>query len=167
MPSGIAAVTVALTPFWMIGVEALLPGGERLSPRALTGLLVGFGGIVLLVWSDLAGGGPSGRQFGLGMVALQVACLGWALGSSYSRRRVQRGNTLTTAGMQMLFGGLIMLIAATAGGEWRDLTFTKRSLGAEVYLGAIGSLAGYPAYIYALKHLPVSIVSLYAYANPS
>jgi len=46
------------------------------------------------------------------------------------------------------------------------VTFTARSFAAEAYLGAVGSLAGYPAYIYALKYLPVSVVSLYAYANP-
>ena len=59
-----------------------------------------------------------------------------------------------------------MLIIATARGEWNELTFTSRSLVAEAYLAAVGSLAGYPAYIYALKYLPVSLVSLYAYANP-
>ena len=53
-----------------------------------------------------------------------------------------------------------------ARGEWNEVTFTARSFAAEAYLGAVGSLAGYPAYIYALKYLPVSVVSLYAYANP-
>lgn len=165
VPSGIAAVTVASTPFWMIGVEAALPGGERFSLRAAVGLAIGFGGIVLLVWPDLFGG-ISGRNYALGMLALQVACLGWALGSSYSRRHAQNENALSAAAVQMLLGGLMMLAIALVRGEWDGLSFTPRSLAAEVYLAAVGSLAGYPAYIYALKHLPVSIVSLYAYANP-
>src|SRR5688572_14323711 len=67
---------------------------------------------------------------------------------------------------QMLSGGLMLLVVAAARGEFRDLTFTPRSLAAEAYLAAVGSLAGYSAYIYALKYLPVSVVSLYAYANP-
>ena len=37
---------------------------------------------------------------------------------------------------------------------------------AEIYLIAVGSLVAFPAYIYALKHLPVSTVSLYAYISP-
>jgi drug/metabolite transporter (DMT)-like permease len=166
VPSGIAAVTVATTPFWMIGVEALMPGGERLSWRGVMGLLIGFAGIVLLVWPDLSGGDAGGRQFAAGMVSLQIACLGWALGSSYSRRHAPGDNALSAAGAQMLLGGVMMLVAATARGEWGRLSFTPRSLAAEAYLGAVGSLAGYPAYIYALKYLPVSLVSLYAYANP-
>ena len=47
VPSGIAAVTVATVPFWMIGVEALTPGGDRVSAWLVLGLLVGFGGILL------------------------------------------------------------------------------------------------------------------------
>ena len=166
VPSGVAAVTVALTPFWMIGVEAVLPGGERLTRRSVAGLFIGFAGIVLLVWPDLASGGTSGRQFLGGMIALQIACLGWALGSSYSRRQPRTDNALMAAAVQMLAGGVMMLIVAVARGELRDLTFTPRSVAAEAYLGVFGSLVGYPAYIYALKYLPVSVVSLYAYANP-
>ena len=166
VPSGITAVTVASTPFWMIGVESILPGGERLTARSVAGLLIGFVGIVLLVWPDLTSSGASGRQFLVGMLSLQIACLGWALGSSYSRRYPRSDNAMMAAAVQMLAGGLMMLVVAIARGEFRELTFTPRSFAAEAYLAAFGSLAGYPAYIYALKYLPVSVVSLYAYANP-
>lgn len=166
IPSGITAVTLASTPFWMIGVEACLPGGERLTIRSVAGVLIGFAGIVVLVWPDLASGGASGGQFLLGMVSLQIACLGWALGSSYSRRHPRSDNAMMAAAGQMLSGGLMLFVVAAARGEFRDLTFTPRSLAAEAYLAAVGSLAGYSAYIYALKYLPVSVVSLYAYANP-
>ena len=107
-----------------------------------------------------------GRQFALGLVALQVACIGWALGSSYSKRHAREENALGAAALQMLFGGLLMLAFATVRGEWGSLTFTTRSLAAELYLIVAGSLVGYTAYVYALKHLPVSTVSLYAYVNP-
>jgi drug/metabolite transporter (DMT)-like permease len=166
VPSGVTAVTLASTPFWMIGVEATMSDGERLSGRAIVGLVIGFLGIVLLAWPDMTSGGAAGRQFAYGMLALQVACLGWALGSSYSRRHARSDNALTAAGVQMLSGGVIMFVFATARGEWATVSFTPRTFAAQAYLGAIGSLAGYSAYIYALKYLPVSLVSLYAYANP-
>lgn len=166
VPSGFAALLVAASPFWMAGIEALLPGGERLTVRMIGGLLVGFSGIVILVWPDLTVGGSQGRQFALGVIALQIACLGWSLGSSYSRRHGREENALGAAALQMMFGGVIMLIAATILGEWRNLTFTPRTFAAELYLLLIGSLLAYPAYVYALKHLPVSTVSLYAYINP-
>ena len=46
------------------------------------------------------------------------------------------------------------------------MTFTPRSLAAMAYLSIAGSLVAYSAYIYAIQHLPLSTVSLYAYINP-
>jgi drug/metabolite transporter (DMT)-like permease len=165
VPSGIAAVVVAASPFWMTGIEAAL-GGERLSPKPVLGLVLGFAGILMLVWPDLTAGGEPGRQFLVGVIALQIACVGWALGSSYSRRHAREENALGASALQMIFGGLIMLAAALVRGEFAVLSFTWRTLAAELYLIVFGSLVGYSAYVYALKHLPVSTVSLYAYVNP-
>jgi drug/metabolite transporter (DMT)-like permease len=166
VPSGIAAMVVAASPFWMAGIEACAPDGEPLTGRVLLGLAVGFAGVVALVWPDLTAGGELGQQFAIGVVALQVACIGWALGSSFSKRRTRDENALAAAALQMLFGGVMMLAIASARGEWRDLSFTARSLAGELHLIVFGSLVGYTAYVFALKHLPVSTVSMYAYVNP-
>ena len=166
VPSGIAAVVIASSPFWMTGLEAALPGGERLRVQGVVGLVIGFLGILMLVWPELTAGGELGRQFLVGVIALQLAEIGWALGSSYSRRHAREENALGAAALQMLFGGLFLGVVATLRGEWAELTFTARSAFAEVYLIVFGSLVGYTAYVYALKHLPVSTVSLYAYINP-
>jgi drug/metabolite transporter (DMT)-like permease len=66
----------------------------------------------------------------------------------------------------MLLGGLCVLVVATLAGEWPSLAFTARATGALVYLIVAGSIAGFSAYAYALKYLPVATVSLYAYVNP-
>lgn len=166
VPSGIAAVVIATAPFWIAGLEALIPGGERFSRRTLTGMTIGFGGILLLLWPDLTAGGVIGRQFLYGLIALQLAELGWAAGTAYSKRHARGENALAAAAMQMIFGGTAMLIIAVAAGELGRIQFTLRSAVAELYLIVFGSLLGFPAYIYALKHLPVSTVSLYAYVNP-
>jgi drug/metabolite transporter (DMT)-like permease len=165
IPSGIAAVSVASAPFWMTGIEAIA-GGERLRAQTLAGFCIGFSGIVILIWPDLLHGGASGLLFTTGMVLAQLACLGWSIGSSLSRRRTPAGSTLGVSAVQQLCGGLVMLAAGTAAGEWNELTFSGRSVAAEVYLIVFGSLGAYSAYVYALKHLPVATVSLYAYINP-
>jgi drug/metabolite transporter (DMT)-like permease len=166
VPSGIAAVIVATLPFWMIGIEAFAPGGDRPSAWLVVGLLVGFGGILLLVWPEIVAGGAAGRQFLIGIAALQVGCIGWALGSALSRRQAREENAMVAAAMQMLFAGIFMLVAGTLRGEWSHLVLTPRTLSAEIYLVLAGSIVGYSAYIYALKHLPTATVSLYAYVNP-
>jgi drug/metabolite transporter (DMT)-like permease len=185
VPSGLAAVIVATSPFWMATVEAFLPDGERLRRSVVVGLVIGFSGILLLVWPDLTLGSANSRGFLAGIVALQVASIGWSIGSSYSKRHGRRVNAasalgrrgvasvsdgmnevLGTTAYQMLAGGLIMTAAGTLAGEWSQLFFTTRTTVAMLYMATIGALGGFVAYTYALRHLPVSFVSLYAYINP-
>jgi drug/metabolite transporter (DMT)-like permease len=166
VPSGLAAVVVAASPFWMAAVEAFRSDGERTTWRTAIGFVLGFSGIVLLIWPELTHGGAGGRNFLLGMAALQIACLGWSIGSSYSKRHARGDNVFSATAAQMLAGGAMMLVLGTIQGEWSALAFTARSTAAFVYLCTIGAIGGFVAYTYALRHLPVSLVSLYAYINP-
>lgn len=166
VPSGLAAVVIAASPFWMSGVEALQKDGERITWNTAMGLLVGFAGIVLLIWPELVQGGATGRGFLVGMIALQIACIGWSIGSSYSKRHGRHENVFSATAAQMLAGGAMMLTIGTVRGEWGALSFSTRSGSAFMYLSTIGAIGGFVAYTYALRHLPVSLVSLYAYINP-
>jgi drug/metabolite transporter (DMT)-like permease len=168
VPSGLTAVLVATSPFWMVGIDALVPPRVPLTGRRVLGLVVGFCGIVMLVWPEIQLGG--GRRFLVGVIAAQIACVGWAIGSAYSRRRghgaAKNENVLATAAFEMLFGGLCLLIAAVVTHEAARVTFNGRTAGALTYLIFVGAIGGFTAYAYALKHLPVATVSLYAYINP-
>ena len=116
--SGLTAVLIASVPFWSVGIEAVLPGGERVRWTMVAGLTLGFSGIVVLVWPELTSGGAAGHQFVAGVIALQLACLGWALGTSYSKRHPSSADPLAASTVQMLFGGAMLLTAATAAGDW-------------------------------------------------
>jgi drug/metabolite transporter (DMT)-like permease len=164
--SGLTAVLIATTPFWSALVERLLPNGERFSKRSLSGLGLGFAGIVVLVWPEMTNGGASGRQFVIGVIAIQLACVGWVVGTSFARRHELGDNPFPSTALQMVFSGLMLLGAASAHGDWSQLSFTPRTIGAMAYLTIAGSLIAYSAYIYAIQHLPLQLVSLYAYINP-
>jgi drug/metabolite transporter (DMT)-like permease len=166
IPSGVAAVLVSVIPFWMIGVEAMMADGERIRTRQVLGLVLGFGGIFLLASSSLRTGSGTARQAILGVVMTQMSCLGWAIGSAYAKRHKREDNLFAATAMQIIFGGAILTIAAAVTGGFADVHPTSRSLLAVLYLVIIGTFVGYICYVYALKHLPVSIVSLYAYVNP-
>ena len=164
--SGLTAVLIATTPFWSALIERLLPNGERFSRRALTGLALGFTGIVILVWPEMTHGGSGGRAFIGGVIAIQLACVGWVVGTSYARRHELGDNPFRSTALQMVFSGTMLLSAATINGDWSHLSFTPRTIVAMLYLSIAGSLVAYSAYIYAIQHLPLSLVSLYAYINP-
>jgi drug/metabolite transporter (DMT)-like permease len=118
----------------------------------------------MLVWPEVAAGGD--RRFLEGVIAAEIACVGWALGSNYARRTGHDENVLMTAGFEMIFGGLFLVAGGTLRHEWRSVALTARTLSAWLYLVFFGGIAGFSAYAYALKHLPLSTVSLYAYVNP-
>src|SRR3990170_3969957 len=79
IPSGIAALLVALVPLWMALLDRLFFGGH-LRARAIVGLVAGFGGAALLL-----GSGASGDVDLVGMLFVVGASLSWALGSLWSR----------------------------------------------------------------------------------
>jgi drug/metabolite transporter (DMT)-like permease len=161
--SGLAALLVAAIPFWMVSIDRLAPRPEPLRIARVTGLVVGFFGVFLLVWPEL----DHPRQGSLpGIAATQLACVGWSIGSIYSRRRQKDEDVMAAAALQMLFGGTVLLVVGGLLREWPALHVNTRTLSAIIYLVAAGSIAAYSAYLYALKHLPVSTVSLYAYVNP-
>jgi drug/metabolite transporter (DMT)-like permease len=166
VPSGLTAVVLGTSPFWMVSVNAIMPGGDRLHVRRWVGLVIGFSGIMLLVWPDISVGGAGGRGFALGIAGLQVACAGWAIGSNYTRRHLQTHDVLGAAALQMIFGGLMMMIIGTALGEWTRAAVTPRTAIAVAYMAIFGSVIGFAAFSYALRHLPVAIVSLHNFINP-
>ena len=164
--SGLTAVLIATTPFWTALIERFLPNGERFTKRSLIGLGLGFSGIVVLVWPEMTHGGAGGRNFILGVIAIQLACIGWVFGTGYARRHELGDNPFRSTALQMVFSGTMLLGAATWHGDWQQLAFTPRTIAAMLYLSIAGSLVAYSAYIYAIQHLPLQLVSLYAYINP-
>ncbi len=108
----------------MSGVESLHKDGERRRARCVSSAPFGVNSVLVLVWPDLAlGRGDHG--FLLGIIALQVASLGWALGSAYSKRHARNDHILATTALQMLVGGAMMLSFGTVTGEWQRLAFNR------------------------------------------
>jgi drug/metabolite transporter (DMT)-like permease len=167
VPSGLTSVLVAVAPFWMVGIDALVGDGRSLTARHWAGLLVGFTGILLLVSPEL-GTDLSGRAFARGFVSTQLACAGWALGSIYARRGASLasgGSSRTVPAYEMLFGGIALFSVALMLGERAQTGVTLRSAAAAAYLVVFGSIVAFSCYRYALQHLPVATVSLYVYVN--
>lgn len=165
VPSGIAALLVATAPFWMAVIETFRKSGERVNVRSGIGMLIGFIGVALLVTPGATGGQWSVPLL-LGALAIQVGAISWQGGSAHAKYNLKGVPLLMSAALQMLFGGVILIVAGLAVGEGARFVITPRTFAALAYLTIFGSVIAYSAYIYALAHLRTSYTSLYAYVNP-
>jgi drug/metabolite transporter (DMT)-like permease len=167
VPSSIAALIVAATPLWMNLIDWLRPAGKRPHARVFIGLFVGFVGVALIVTSrDHLGHRLLGP---VGATVLLLATVSWAFGSVFSRHARQPESPLLAIGMQMIAGGVALLISGAAIGEtarFHPAQITSASATAFVYLTFAGSLIGFTAYVWLLQVSTPARVSTYAYVNP-
>jgi drug/metabolite transporter (DMT)-like permease len=162
IPSGIAGLIVTMSPFWMIGAEALLPGGERLHAPTIGAMAVGLVGASLLFTPDAGTGIDPSLLYGF--LVLQIGMAGWSFGSIYQRRNSGKAHPIIAGGVQQLAAGIILAPFALAIPQ-HPIYWSVRGVCAVLYLIAFGSIVGYSAYIYALSRLPVAIASVYPYVN--
>ncbi len=163
--SGLAALIIATVPLFMSSIDSLTPGGHRLSPLGWFGILIGFAGVVVLVSPSL--GLTEGEQIEpAGIVGLVCASFFWSVGSVYSKRRAVGGDIFMNSAVQMLAGGIVLLIVGLLTGEGVRAQFTASGVLSLLYLIIFGSIIGFTSYAYLLRHVPPAKASTYAYVNP-
>jgi drug/metabolite transporter (DMT)-like permease len=166
IPSGTAALLVALVPVWMVLMDWFRPGGLRPTGAVLSGLVLGTLGLGLLIGPE--GWMPGSRVDPLGAGVIILASVSWAAGSMISRTVRLRAPLLAT-GQQMLAGGAGLVLLGLVTGEAGRLdpgAMSLRSLLALLYLVVFGSLVGYTCYIWLLRVSTPARVATYAYVNP-
>jgi drug/metabolite transporter (DMT)-like permease len=162
--SGVASIFVVTVALWMAFFDAIIPGGPGdLNWRVVTGLILGFLGTALLVGASPAEILKADLR---GPLALTFASASWSLGSVYAKRHPTEVSPYMGAAVQMIVGGSAVAILGSALGEWRSWHLSPKGLGAIAYLVVFGSILGYSAYSYALRHASATIVGTYAYVNP-
>ena len=166
VPSGLTALLVATMPLWMVIVAWVKPGGRAPSIGVAAGILLGIGGLLLLVGPSSVSGQAVDR---VGAVALTLAALSWAIGSLYSRTAPLPANPIFATGLEMIAGGVLLLILGTALGEWRVLGTSHASaasIAGFAYLVVFGSLLGFTAFAWLIRVSTPARVSTYAFVNP-
>jgi drug/metabolite transporter (DMT)-like permease len=161
LESGLAALIVAIVPLWVALMDRWF-FGRRLSAAAISGLVIGFAGVALLVR-------PGGGGNVLAMLALVGTTAAWAGGSLYARGAALPESPLLSASMQMLAASVFLGIAGLAKGETSGIhadSFSTKPVIAFVYLVLVGSLIAFSAYAWLLKNVRISVVATYAFVNP-
>jgi drug/metabolite transporter (DMT)-like permease len=165
IPSGLAALIVALLPLWTALAESFLPGMERPSARGVVGLVVGFSGLAILMVPRMAGlRGTREELIGIGIQVLGTWL--WTTGSIYSKRNPVKTDALVATGYEMLTAGVVLLGIGTVIGEWAHFTLTTKGAFTIAYLSVMGSCVAFTAFVWLLRNAPASKVMTYAYVNP-
>jgi drug/metabolite transporter (DMT)-like permease len=166
VPTGFAALIVAVTPIWFLVLETFVFHGDLMSRRGVTGLAMGVVGLVVLVWPKATHREALGIMQLVGSISLLFSSFSWAVGSVLSRRWPMKVDPLVATGWEMLFAGLGHSLLTLLTGQYHRAVFNRSGVLAVLYLVVFGSWIGYTAYIWLLKHLPTQKVATYAYVNP-
>jgi drug/metabolite transporter (DMT)-like permease len=166
LPSGFAALVLAVIPLYVTLGEALLPNGERLQIRGIIGILIGFAGLGVLVWPRIRHGLRGERMEIIAIAVLLLGAVSWAGGSILARHSKFPMHPLVAAAWEMAAAATVNLTLGTLAGQWRHAIWNLQSWGAIGYLILFGSLGGFTAYVWLIAHVPVAKVATYAYVNP-
>src|SRR6202451_2034621 len=164
VPSGIAAVMLAMIPVFMALCEIIFLRTQRLTVRLALALLLGIGGVGVLMSHTLnLGGAPIDK---LGATALIFASISWSIASVLARKLPLPSSKVMSSGAQMLSGGILLTVAAGAFREFRNFHPWAVSRGAWLallYLIVAGSIIGFTAYVWLIHHISPTKNSTHAY----
>ena len=165
--SGLAALILSLIPVFVVVISYLF-GFDRRRPHILIlfGLILGCLGIILIFRDNLKD--IANPEYFLGMLIAFGACLAWASGSVFSKFKIlNHKNVFQNAALQLLTGGIALVLFSLFLDDYTELkAISGKSIWALAYLIVFGSIIAYSSFVYALKHLPIGVSSLYAYINP-
>lgn len=165
VPSSLAAIMLATIPFWIGLVNTIVPGAERMRPRQLCLLVPGFAGVALVVLSQAEGN--SGRWFTGDLLALLGSAASWAVGTVLSQRWSPKDAAVAFSGMELIAGGLVLLIISVLLGEPANLRAPSIvALAGWTYLTFVGTVAAFATYIWLLQQVSPTLVATYTFVNP-
>lgn len=164
VPSSIAAIICSLMPLMVILINLSVHKEEKPNFPIILGVVLGLAGIVMIFGEHLSEFAT--LSYTLGIITIFGAVVSWAGGSIWIKKHNADSNPFLNAGLQMLFGGLFMFPASLVFDDLHHITWSPEVGWSMLYLIVFGSIIAYACYAYALRKLPMTIVSMYAYINP-
>jgi drug/metabolite transporter (DMT)-like permease len=164
VPSGVAAIICSLMPVLVIIINVMANKDERPTVPIIMGLVIGLTGIILIFSEYMAE--FSKPEYTVGIILIFGAVVSWAAGSIWIKKKNLESNPFVNAGLQMFFGGLFLFPLSLLFDDLSAVSWSPEAAYSMLYLIIFGSIIAYASYSYALRKLPMTIVSMYAYINP-
>jgi drug/metabolite transporter (DMT)-like permease len=169
VPSGIAALIISVEPLWFFVFDWLVFRSARPHLKEWAGLALGFAGTLYLAFGHGGASFEAVPGYRIGTLVIFCSTVAWVFGSLASRKTHIAESSLLGTGMEMLMGGLLLVIAGFALGDGARFIPSQVSLKswlALAYLSVFGSIIAFTAFVWLLKVEPASRVATHAFVNP-
>lgn len=161
--SGLTALLWATNPFITALIAHFVIPEEPLNLRRLSGIVLGFGGVLIILGE---------RAFGSGRFDLvsELIIIGgsscWAIGAVWFKKSGAPGNPMVTSGIQTLSGGALLLIAGAILERGQTFQFTLLSASLLTYMVLINTCLVFSLFFWTIKHMDATTLSLTSFLNP-
>lgn len=161
--AALAAILFASFPFFVaIGAHYYLPY-ERLTALKIVGLVIGFGGVVVL----FSGGAAAPSTKAWWAPALMIASpLCSAIASVIVKKHLTKEDPYALNVVQMTIGMCLLLPMAFVFEDFQAFAWNAKSVGAVVFLGTLGSAFAFVTLYHLMKTMAASRLSLIAFVTP-
>ncbi|RVU02732.1 EamA family transporter [Mucilaginibacter limnophilus] len=170
VPSALAAILVSAAPVWFVLLDKSHWRANFTNVFTILGLIIGFGGVVLLFSDQLDNAlGEHSTAHLSDLVVIIVGSMLWAAGSLYSKYKATGNSTTVNTAWQMLAAGVAFIPFSLMHGDFKGFSFDAlpaQTWYAVGYLVIFGSIIAFSAYVWLLEVRPAAQVSTYAYVNP-
>ncbi len=160
--STVASVLNSTVPLFSIVIAGALLRMEQLSVGGVSGVIVGFLGVVLMLSRGL--GDSSGSL--MAHLAIIFAALCYAVSSIYARKNLQQVSPVVLATGQLLVAGIVVSILAVALEDFNQQSFTQTTIMSLLWLGLLGSCLAYILYFFVLRNWGPTRTTLVTYLLP-
>jgi drug/metabolite transporter (DMT)-like permease len=165
MPSGLGAVVGALSPIWVVVFTFVFFKKTRFKPQTIIGIILGFAGVVVTFFEFYQK--IIDTDLWLGIVFGAISSITWAIATLLTVKQSEQIDPYFSLGWQMFISGILLNTVSYASGRFVSYDIVPANAWLSIaYLIVIGSVLAFGAYIYALKRLPATLVSIHSYINP-
>jgi len=165
MPSGLGSVVGAITPIWVVVFSYMVFKNIRFKKQTIIGIFLGFIGVVITFYDFMEE--ILNSDFSLGILYGVIASMTWALATLLTVKHAKKMDPYFSLGWQMFVSGIILNLYSITTGDFVNYAQLPTDAWLSIlYLVIIGSVIAFGAYVYALKRLPATLVSIHSYINP-
>ncbi|HRI01131.1 MAG TPA: EamA family transporter [Saprospiraceae bacterium] len=160
--SGLSAIIAAISPIIIALLTLSFNPDDRLKPLGWLGTLMGFSGVLWICFHKNTGG--ESTWFGVFLTILSV--LAWGVGTVLNKNKKTKTSPFVNAGIHMIIGAIPIVILSLITEDLSSVQIPTKVYFIWAYLIFLGSIVAYSSYIFALKYLPATVVSIQSYVNP-